>query len=78
MGMVHPKSGIDDQLRNWEGHAGPEGRVASVDGDADLWVAQAVGAQKVCVGDHQSESMVVAGVPWAVGRTVLDRTARAT
>ena len=51
-GMVHPKSGIDDWLRNWEGHVGPEGHVASVDEDADLLVAQAVGAQKVCVGDH--------------------------
>ena len=50
---------------------GPEGRVASVDGGAVLWVAQAVEAQKVCVGDHRSGTVVVAGAPRAVGRTVL-------
>ena len=63
--------GMDDRLRNREGLAGPEGRVASVDGGADLRVVQAVGAQKVRVGDHQSETVVVAGVPQAMGRMVL-------
>ena len=52
MGMVHPKSGIDDRLRNREGQVGLEGWVALVDGDADLWVALAVGARMVHVGDH--------------------------
>ena len=50
---------------------GPEGQVALVDGGAVLWVAQAVGAQKVHVGDHRSEMVVVADVPWAVGHMVL-------
>ena len=68
---MHPKTGTDDQLRNWEGLAGPEGQVASVDGGADLRVVQAVGAQKVRVGDHQSETVVVAGAPRAVGHMVL-------
>ena len=63
--------GTDDRLRNREGLAGPEGRVASVDGGADLRVVQAVGAQKVRVGDHRSETVVVAGAPQAVGCTVL-------
>ena len=72
-GRVHPKSGIDDQLRNQGGHAGLEGRVASVDGGAVLWVAQAVGAQKVHVGDHRTETVVVAGVPRVVGHMVLPR-----
>ena len=44
MGTVHPKSGIGDWLRNWEGHVGLEGWVASVDEDADHLVAQAMGA----------------------------------
>ena len=70
MGRVHPKSGMDDQLRNWGGHVGPEGWVASVDGGADLRVVQAVGVQKVRVGDHRSETVVVAGAPQAVGCTV--------
>ena len=71
MGRVHPKSGMDDRLRNWEGLVGLEGWVASVDGGAVLWVAQAVGAQKVRVGDHRSEMAVVADVPWVVGHMVL-------
>ena len=50
---------------------GLEGRVALVDGDADLWVAQAVGARKVHVGDHQSETVVVAGVLQVVWHMVL-------
>ena len=51
---------------------GLEGQVALVDEDADLLVAQAVGARKVCVGDHQLEMVVVvAGVPQVVGHTVL-------
>ena len=47
MSTLHPKSGIDDRLQNWEEHVGPEGRVASVDEDADLLVAQVVGAQYI-------------------------------
>ena len=70
MGRVHPKSGMDDRLQNWGGHAGPEGRVASEDRTVH-WVAQAMGAQKVRVGDHRSEMVVVAGAPQAVGCTVL-------
>ena len=50
---------------------GPEGQVALVDGGAVLWVAQVVGAQKVSVGDHQLETVVVADAPRVVGRTVL-------
>ena len=44
-----------------------------MDGGADLWVAQAVGAQKVRVGDHRSEMVVVADAPQVVGRMVLPR-----
>ena len=69
--MVHLKSGSDDRLQTREGHAGPVGWVASVDGEADLPVALVVGARKVRVGDHRSETVVVAGVPWVVGHTVL-------
>ena len=72
MGRVHPKSGMDDRLRNRGERAGPEGRVASED-KAVHWVAQAEGAQMVCVGDHQSEMVVVAGVPRVVGHMVLPR-----
>ena len=68
---MHPKTSTDDRLRNWEGLAGPEGRVALVDGGADLWVVQAVGAQKVHVGDHRSETVVVVGAPQVVGHMVL-------
>ena len=71
MGRVHPKLGMGDRLRSREGLAGPEGWVASVDGGADVQLVQAVGVQKVHVGDHQSETVVVAGAPRAVGRTVL-------
>ena len=71
MGRVHPKLGMDDRLRNWGGLAGLEGQVALVDGGAVLRVAQAVGAQKVRVGDHRSEMVVVADAPRAVGRMVL-------
>ena len=49
---------------------GPEGRVASEDRTVHR-VAQAEGAQKVCIGDHRSETEVVAGVPQAVGHTGL-------
>ena len=52
------------------GHAGPEGRVASED-RAVHWVAQVEGAQMVRVGDHRSETVVVAGAPQAVGCMVL-------
>ena len=69
MGRVHPKSGMDDRLRNWGGHAGPEGWVASED-RAVHQVAQAEGVQMVHVGDHRSETVVVAGAPQAVGCTV--------
>ena len=68
---MHPKTGMDDQLRNREGLVGPGGRVALVDGGADLRLVQAVEAQKVRIGDHPSEMVVVAGAPRAVGRTVL-------
>ena len=61
---------MDDWLRHWEGHAGPEGRVASEDRTVHR-VAQAEGAQKVRVGDHQSETVVVAGAPRVVERTGL-------
>ena len=72
MGRVHPKSGIDDRLRNWGECAGPEGQVASEDKAVHL-VAQVEGAQMVCVGDHQLETVVVVGAPRAVGCTVLPR-----
>ena len=72
MGRVHPKSGMDDRLRNWGGHAGPEGRVALED-MAVHRVAQAEGVQMVRVGDHRSETVVVVGAPWAVGCMVLPR-----
>ena len=58
------------------GHAGLEGWVALVDGDAGHPVAQAVGVRMVCFGDHQSEIVVVvvvAGMPWVVGHMVLLR-----
>ena len=42
-----------------------------MDGDVDLWVAQVVGARKVLVGDHRSETVVVAGAPQVVGCTGL-------
>ena len=73
MGRVHPKSGMGDQLRSQERLAGPEGWVASVDGGADLRVAQVVGVQKVHDGDHRLETVVVADAPRAVGHTVLPR-----
>ena len=69
VGRVHPKSGMDDWLRN-RGHAGLEGRVALEDRTVH-WVARAEGVQQVCVGDHRSETVVLTGAPRAVGRTVL-------
>ena len=74
MGGVHPKSGMDDWLRNRGGHVGPEVQVALEDRTPTVHlVAQAEGVQKVRVGDHPSETVVVAGVPPAVGRMVLPR-----
>ena len=64
---------MGDWLQSQEGLAGLEGWVASVDGGADLRVAQAVGTQKVRDSDHRSETVVVADVPWVVGRMVLPR-----
>ena len=49
------------------------GLVASADVGAVHRVAQAVGAQKVCVGDHRLETAVVAGAPRVVGHTDLLR-----
>ena len=65
--------GMDDWLQNQEGLVGPGGRVASVDGGADLRLVQAVETQKVCIGDHPSEMVVVAGAPRVVGHMVLPR-----
>ena len=54
------------------GHAGPEGRVALEDRTVHQ-VAQAEGVQKVCIGDHRLETVVVAGAPQVVECTGLPR-----